>query len=109
MIEGESLPHTQMRVGVHVSLALLLTDFCTQVFHDGARLVVRGDTHDTSELAILPLLAGKRGTHSDHDLKVVISTPRRLRLKQWILRRGHWGQALSLYRVSHLERIASAK
>ena len=74
MIEGESLPYTQMRVGVHVSLSLLLTHFCTQVFHDGARLVVRGDTHDAPELTILSLLTGQRGSHSYHDFKIVIST-----------------------------------
>jgi hypothetical protein len=36
MIEGEGLPDTEMRVGIHVSLALVLTNLSTQIFHDGA-------------------------------------------------------------------------
>jgi len=41
MVEGESLPDIEMRVGIHVSLALVLTNLSSQILLDGAWFVIR--------------------------------------------------------------------
>ena len=98
-----------MWISIHISLSFLFTHLCSQVFHDGAGLIIGRNTDYPSKLAIFSLFSSQRRSHTDNDLKIVVPTTRWLRLEEWILRRCHWRQPLSLDRVSHLECIATSE
>ena len=72
MIECESLPHAQMRVGIHVSLSLCLGHLGSKIFKDGARFVVRGDLDDPTEFHVVLELSREGRADPNYHLEVII-------------------------------------
>jgi hypothetical protein len=110
VIKSESLPHTKVRIGVHISLPLALLHLSSQIFKNGARFIIRGNLDNPSEFKVISLLPGQRRPHSYHNFEVIISG-RSLRLKEglWhvLMLRGrchrwksHWRHTLRRKRVA---------
>jgi hypothetical protein len=72
MVESESLPHTQVRIRVHVSLSFRFRYFGTKIFKNRARFVVRLDLDDPAEFHVVLHFAREGRSDTDHYLEVVI-------------------------------------
>ena len=73
IIEGETLPHAEMLVKIHIFLPLFFGDFSSQVLHNAAALVLRAYVHYRSELATLNPFSGKRGSDPDDHSEILTS------------------------------------
>lgn len=89
-IKCKILPNAQMWVEIHILLPLLLSNFCTKIFHDGTWLIVGSNLYNGSKLAAVNLLSLKRRPDSDYNFEVLplrgSSTPCVLgRANQWLI------------------------
>jgi len=84
VVKREGLPHTEVRICVHVSLTLKLADFGAKVLHDRTRLAVLRDVYDASKLHIILLFSRQGRPYSDNHFEVLIAA-RELRLEErWL-------------------------
>ena len=73
VVEGETLPYTEVRILIHVLLPLFFSDFSTKVLHDATAFVLGADLHNRAELTPGNFLSLKRRSDPDNHPKVLTS------------------------------------